>query len=165
MTALSHSLAGLSMRLLLGLGLVAATGPVLAAPGVAASSPYYGRWTVSEDRPVFTARGRLYKTIDVAPCGRDFCGVSVDDRGGCGVTLFRFLSAHANGTYELRGHGKWGDAKKNLEIYSDGDPEPGTDRSFDLYLGDGHDFGGRSESMPKFHASYRRLGNGSCRAS
>lgn len=153
------------MRVLLGLGLVAMTGPVLAAgPGAAASSPYYGRWTVSEDRPVFTARGRLYKTIDVAPCGRDFCGVSVDERGTCGATLFRFLSRHATGTYELRGHGKWGDAQKNLEIYSDGEPDAGADRSFDLYLGDGHDFGGRSESMPKFHASYRRLGGGTCRA-
>ena len=165
MTALSHSLAGLSIRALLGVGLVSSALPTLAAPGAAASSPYYGRWTVSEDRPVFTARGRLYKTIDVVPCGRDFCGVSVDDRGTCGATLFRFLGRHANGTYELRGHGKWGDAKKNLEIYGGDGAETEGDRSFDLYLGDGHDFGGRSESMPKFHASYRRLGNGSCRAS
>jgi hypothetical protein len=98
--------------------------------------------------------------------GKDFCGVSVDDAGKCGATLFRFYGFRAtNGEGELRGHGKWGDAKKNLEIYSDGDPEPGADRSFDLYLGDGHDFGGRSESMPKFHASYRRQGNGTCRAS
>ncbi|MBW8753245.1 MAG: hypothetical protein JF595_03695 [Sphingomonadales bacterium] len=165
MTALSHSFAGLSMRVLLGLGLVASAGGALAAGNRAAvSSPYYGRWTESEDRPIFTARGRLYKTIDVAPCGRDFCGVSVDDRGQCGATLFRFLSRHANGTYELRGHGKWGDAQKNLEIYSDDDTGAAGDRSFDLYVGDGHDFGGRSESMPKFHATYRRLGGGSCRA-
>jgi hypothetical protein len=89
-----------------------------------ASSPYYGRWTVDDESPVFTARGRLYKTIDVAPCGRDFCGVSVDDAGTCGATLFRFFGRRANG----------------------------------------HSFGERSGSMPKFHANYRRLDAARCSA-
>jgi hypothetical protein len=116
---------------------------------------------VEEDRPVFTARGRLDKTIDVASCGRDFCGVSVDDGGKCGAMLFRFLGRHADGADMLRGHGKWGDAQKNIEIYASID---GNDRNFGLSLGDGHDFGERSGSMPKFHASYRRLGNARCSA-
>jgi hypothetical protein len=164
MTALSHSPAGLSMRVLVALCLVALAGPALAGGVAASTSPYYGRWTVSEDRPVFTTRGRLYKTIDVAPCGGDFCGVSVDDRGNCGATLFRFLSRHASDdTWQLRGHGRWGDAQKNLEIYRVDDSDAGGGKSFELYLGDGHDFGGRSESMPKFHAAYRRLGGATCR--
>jgi hypothetical protein len=161
MTASSHSPNRLSMRLLLALGLVALPGlPAAATP----TSPYFGRWTVSEERPIFTARGRLYKTIDVAPCGRDFCGVSVDDRGNCGATLFRFLGSHA-GTDMLSGHGRWGETKKNLEIYRSEDSDTQGGSTFELYLGDGHDFGGRSESMPKFHASYRRLGGANCRTS
>ena len=94
------------MPVLLGVGAIALASPQLvgeasaagasatgaaAVSASAAKSPYYGRWTVEEDNPVFTARGRLYKTIDVAPCGRDFCGVSVDDSGRCGVALFRFM--------------------------------------------------------------------------
>jgi hypothetical protein len=77
MTVLSQSLMRLSIAPL-GAATLALAVPAAAGP---ASSLYYGRWTVSEDKPVFTARGRLYKTIDVARCGRDFCGVSVDDGG------------------------------------------------------------------------------------
>jgi hypothetical protein len=165
MTALSHPPAGLSMRLLLVLGLVALGGAALARGSAAVpTSPYYGRWTVSEDRPVFTARGRLYKTIDLAPCGSDVCGVSVNDQGQCGATLFRFLSRHAGeDAWRLRGHGRWGDDQKNLEIYRLDDSDARGGRSFELYLGDGHDFGGRAASMPKFHAAYRRQGGASCR--
>jgi uncharacterized protein (DUF2147 family) len=50
------------------------------AAGPAASSPYYGRWSVNEDKPRFSTRGLAYKTIDIAPCGNDFCGVSVNAR-------------------------------------------------------------------------------------
>ncbi len=160
MPTFSHSLVRLSM-----LGLAALGAATLVAPahaGGAAPSPYYGRWTVAEDRPVFTARGRLYKTIDVAPCGSDFCGVSVDDKGKCGAVLFRFLGRHANGVDMLRGHGKWGDEQKNVEIYAyDGD---GADHTFELYLGNGRDFGGRSGNMPKFHSVYRRLSAARCSA-
>jgi hypothetical protein len=152
---------------MLCLAMAASAGPVqagaapAAAPG-AAASPYFGRWTVAEDRPVFTARGRLYKTIDVAPCGKDFCGVNVADNGKCGTVLFRFLSKHAGGTDTLRGHGKWGAEKKNLVIYTYGESDTPEGSGFELYLGDGHDFGGRSDNMPKFHANYRRLGKASC---
>jgi hypothetical protein len=163
MTALSQSLLRLSIQGPLCLALIALTGPALAG-GAAASSPYYGRWTVSENRPVFTVRGRLYKTIDVARCGGDFCGVSVGDKGACGTVLFRFLGGHATGTVELHGHGKWGDAQKNIVIYNLADGDSPKDSSLELYLGDGHDFGERSDNMPKFHATYRRLGSAVCTA-
>lgn len=163
MAALSQSLLRLSIQGPLCLALLALTGPALAG-GEAASSPYYGRWTVSEDRPVFTVRGRLYKTIDVARCGDDFCGVSVGDKGACGTVLFRFLSEHATGTVELHGHGKWGDAQENLVIYSSADTKSARVSSLELYVGKGHNFIGRSGSMPKFHAAYRRLGSASCTA-
>ena len=122
MTALSQSLLRLSIQGPLCLVLLALTGPALAG-GAAASSPYYGRWTVSENRPVFTARGRLYKTIDVARCGADFCGVSVGDKGACGTVLFRFLGGHATGTVELHGHGKSADGQKNIMIYNSAEAE------------------------------------------
>ena len=140
---------------------VAGSQPAAAAGG---SSPYFGRWAVSEDRPVFTARGRLYKTIDFAPCGRDFCGVSVDDRGRCGTTLFRFLMSHADGTETLHGHGRWGTETKNVQIDTYGESEDPTGRTIDLYLGDGHDFGERSDNMPKFHGEYRKAGRAQCMA-
>lgn len=150
--------------LALSVGAIASTAPATAggAPGAASTSPYYGRWTVSEDRPVFTQRGRLYKTIDIAACGANFCGVSVDDSGKCGAVLFRFLGKNANGTAELRGHGKWGAEQKNLVIYAGGMDDDPANRSFVLYLGDGRDFGGRSGNMPKFHADYRRSGSAKC---
>ncbi|MDB5679555.1 hypothetical protein [Sphingomonas bacterium] len=159
MTVLSQSLMRLSI-VPLGVAMLALAGPATAGP---ASSLYYGRWTVSEDKPVFTPRGRLYKTIDVAPCGRDFCGVSVDDSGKCGPLLFRFLGKHA-ATEDLHGHGKWGDEQKNIVIMSYGSTDTGENAGFELYLGDGASVGSRSGSMPKFHAGYRRLGNARCAA-
>lgn len=156
---LSQSIGRLSMTALgTALGMVASISPAPAAAGGAGSSPYYGRWTVSEDNPVFTARGRPYKTIDIATCGKDFCGVSVDDGGRCGPVLFRFLGRHAT-TADLRGHGRWGAEQKNVVIMSYGD---GGDAGFELYLGDGYNLGSRSGSMPKFHADYKRLGQARC---
>ena len=158
MTALSQSLLRLSMLVPFGLATAVLTAPASAGEAPGASSRYYGRWAVSEDRPVFTARGRLYKTIDVAPCGRDFCGVSVADNGKCGAVLFRFLARNAKED-ELQGHGRWGDQQKNIIIYADME-DPGN--GMELYLGDGHDFGERSGNMPKFRASYRRTGGARC---
>ncbi len=161
MSRLSHLAAVLSIA---PLALAAMPAPAAPAP---ASSLYYGRWTVAEDRPVFTARGREYRTFDVAPCGNDFCGVSVADNGRCGPVLFRFLGHRAkdgNDDY-LRGHGKWGAAKKNVVIYSYDDTEvTPVKRSLELYLGDGYDFGERSDNMPKFHANYARSGKALCKA-
>jgi hypothetical protein len=159
MPSLLHRTAIMSIGLIVGLSAVASAAP-------AARSPYYGRWTVNEDRPVYTAKGRAYKTIDIAPCGNDFCGVSVADNGTCGATLFRFLASHADGETMLQGKGKWGTERKNVQIefyQLEASDWPGG-RELDLYLGDGHDFGGRSESMPRFHGEYKRLGEARCKA-
>jgi hypothetical protein len=124
-------------------------------------SAYYGRWTVSGAKEVFSTRGKLYKTIDIAPCGRDFCGVSVAANGTCGTTLFRFLARRTNDEM-LRGHGVWGNARKNITLeYYVNEDEPGG-RVLDLNLGDGHDFGERSDNIPKFTANYRPVSAAQC---
>lgn len=157
MSALFHRLGALSIGLA---AIVAVTAPVQAATP---SSPFWGRWKVADGNAQFSSRGREYKTIDIAPCGKDFCGVSVDAKGKCGPTLFRFLMKRAKGDSELRGHGKWGSARKNVLIWlydiTDGDRE-----GMQLYLGDGYDFGERSENMPKFEASYHKTGVARCTA-
>jgi hypothetical protein len=141
------------MSILISCGALCLVGQANAA---ASTSPYYGRWTVDEERPVFSARGIMYKTIDVAPCGKDFCGVSVDAKGKCSATLFRFFGHRANdGEDRLQGHGKWGNAKKKIVIYGGGE-------GFELYLGDSYDLGDRSGNMPKFQGSYRKLGSAKC---
>lgn len=156
MSPLFHRLTGLSIAL-------AAMIPASSYAAAPASSLWYGRWTVSEDRPVFTARGQAYKTVDIAPCGNDFCGISVSDAGRCGATLFRFLGHRASSLDALRGHGRWGQERKNVMIFS-GNMENAApaDRTLELYLGEGYDFGGRSENMPKFHGDYRRTGAARC---
>lgn len=127
----------------------------------AADSQFFGRWTVSDQKPVYTARGKQWKTFDVAPCGADFCGVAVDDKQNCGDTLFRFLTIHANAD-ELTGHGRWGSDKKKL-IIDYVKPTDGTPNT--LYLGLGAndmDFSGREGSMPTFDANYKRVGDAVC---
>ena len=150
---------------MLRLSIIPLAAATLATAAPAAAGPpaslYDGRWTVSEDKPVFTARGRMYKTIDIAPCGRDFCGVSVDDGGKCGPMLVRFLGKNA-AAESLRGHGKWGGEQKNVVIFSYGAGDGGDNQGFELYLGDGYNLGRRSANMPKFHAEYRRLGAAKC---
>ena len=128
----------------------------------AADSHYFGRWTVSDDKPAYSAKGKFYKTFDVAPCGADFCGISVDDKQSCGDTLFRFFTVHANND-EIVGHGRWGAEKKKLIIdYTK--PQTGPTG---LYLGlgaDDMDFTGREGSIPTFDANYKRVGDAQCRA-
>jgi hypothetical protein len=171
MTALSHRIARLSTLLICGATAFAgaahlqAGAPAASSTSVSAgASPYFARWTVSEERPVFTARGRMYKTIDIARCGRDFCGVSVNDSGLCGPTLFRFLMSHAGGEDSLRGHGKWGEARMNVMLDNYEDDEAPGGRRVEIYLGKGYDFGERSDNMPKFHAAYRKAGAARCTA-
>lgn len=159
MTALFHRAA------LMSIGLAALS---IAVPATAAApgSPFWGRWKVTSngDAPVFSSRGREYKTVDIAPCGKDFCGVSVKDNGQCGPVLFRFLMKRANGESELRGHGKWGTGRKNVLIWLfDADNDDGHQR-MQLYLGEGYDFGERSANMPKFDAAYRHSGAAKCKA-
>ena len=158
MTRLFHSVAAVSIALVAAATLVAATGPVERSLRRPAASPYFGHWTVTDPAERFTARGRIYKTIDIAACGRDFCGVSVADNGACGVTLFRFLGRNAN-SEGLNGHGVWGRERKNirLETWTTDDG-----REMELYLGDGHSLGSRSDSMPRFHAVYNQSGRARC---
>jgi hypothetical protein len=171
MTRLSHSNVRLSMSLLgaaafagVALGYAGSgVGGARAAAPSGNASPYYGRWQVDDSAARFTARGRLYKTIDIAPCGNDFCGVSVDESGGCGATLFRFLSIHSDGSSRLLGHGAWGSARKNVTIdYYEGDTP--SEHKLELNLGDGHDFGERGGNMPMFNATYASRGAAQCRA-
>jgi hypothetical protein len=121
---------------------------------------YFGRWTVKDEKPVFSKNGLLYKTVDVAPCGADFCGVSVAENGACGPTMFRFLSTSATKT-ELNGHGKWGDIKKNVVI------EYWTESETPVILiglGD-KDYSpeSRESSMPTYEAQYKREGDALCK--
>jgi hypothetical protein len=144
---------------LAAVGLVA----VLAAPAARASDvTYFGRWTVSDEKPDYSTKGLLYKTIDIAPCGNDFCGVSVDDKNGCGPTLFRFFTAHAKDD-ELIGHGKWGSLKKKVQInYA---TPTGEKPYFSLGLGDDNmDVTGREGSIPTFEANYAYVGPTQCSA-
>ena len=152
MVKLSHCAASLSIFALL------ASGAVSAATG----SAYVGRWTVSDDKPVFSARGMLYKTIDVAPCGKDYCGVSVGKNGACGPVMFRFLATSIKSGNSLSGHGRWGDARKNIEIYQYAEKQARGGKVMGVNLGDGHDFGERSGNMPKFSAEYRPVGAAHC---
>lgn len=131
------------------------------AAAQAADSHYYGRWTVSDDKPAYSAKGKIYKTFDVAPCGKDFCGVSVSDGQNCGEMLFRFLTVHAD-LGEVIGHGRWGTDKKKLIIdYNKPDTGPES-----LYIGlgaDDMDPSAREGSMPTFDANYKRVGEAQCR--
>ena len=139
-----------------------ALGPIT-APAVAASpKTYAGRWTVAEKKPVFSAKGRFYKTVDVARCGGDVCGVSVGDDGRCGPVLFRFRSATMARNDPAHGHGRWGTVKKNivLDAWVDADLPGG--RRMVINLGDGYDFGERSGNMPKYAADYRPTGKAAC---
>jgi hypothetical protein len=164
MSILSHFQTRLSIGLLLGSLSIAGPWQVAVAEAPQSFSPYYGRWTVDEDKPNFSKRGLDYKMIDIAPCGKNFCGVSINASGTCGPVLFRFLSKRAQ-QQRIQGHGKWGDAKKNVVIFSYDNPETKVPEGFELYLGDGYDFGNRSSSMPKFHANYRLLSAAKCRVS
>jgi hypothetical protein len=64
----------------------------------------------------------------------------------------------------LHGHGRWGAAKKNVQMSNWEDSDHPGARLFELYLGDGYDFGERSDNMPKFHANYRHVGEVRCTA-
>jgi hypothetical protein len=128
----------------------------------AAQSVYAGRWSVSDDKSVFSSRGIYYKTIDIAPCGKDFCGVSVGKNGACGPVLFRFLAKSVNSENGLNGHGRWGNQLKNVEIYAYRANDVAGGRFMNLNLGDGHDFGERSGNMPKYSAGYSPAGAAHC---
>ena len=125
----------------------------------AATEQYYGRWTVSDEEPAYSSKGIRYKTIDVAPCGEDFCGISVGEDNSCGEVLFRFLTTHPADEL-LVGHGRWGNAKKKLEMYYGDDSE--APYMFVALGSDDMDLSGREGSIPTFQASYERQGEVAC---
>ena len=126
------------------------------------TSPYFGRWINSEEKPRYSSKGILYKTIDIAPCGKDFCGVSVSDTGKCGTVLFRFLTIHATAS-DLTGHGKWGNSKLKVLIQQMADDK----NNVNLLIGLGDktfDFAGREGSMPTYRGDYKRVNAATCTA-
>lgn len=126
----------------------------------ATTDQYYGRWTVSDKKPAYSSKGILYKTIDFSPCGQDLCGVSVADDNSCGKVLFRFLPTDT-ADEELVGHGRWGKAKKKLEL---GLVTTENETPY-LYLAlgsDDMDLSGREGSIPTFQADYKRQGEVAC---
>jgi hypothetical protein len=82
--------------------------------------------------------------------------------GACGLRHLHF-PCHPSGR-EIRPEGwqgKWGAGIKKISICNnDKDDEKGT--GFYITVGDGYDLGEREGNMPKFDASYRRVGNASC---
>lgn len=156
MKALFHSVAALSIGLFAGV-------PALAT----APSPYYGRWTINMNPQVFTAKGRMYRTIDIAACGKELCAISVAANGTCGPVLFRFTARRDRDNNDTSyGRTKWGAQTKNFQISTwMNDPKDWpAGREIDLYVGDGHDFGDRSDNMPKFHGEYKRISTARCSA-
>jgi hypothetical protein len=139
-----------------------ASGGIVMSAAAASPSTYGGRWTVSDPNPVFSAKGRFYKTVDVARCGNDVCGVSVADNGACGPTLFRFRTATLARNDPAKGHGRWGTVKKNIVVDTWADADLPGGRRMLLSLGDGYDFGERSGNMPKYSADYRPTGKAAC---
>jgi len=126
------------------------------------TSPLFGRWINSEDKPHYSSKGKLYKTVDIAPCGKDFCGVSVSDSGACGPTLFRFLTIHANNDF-LEGHGKWGSSTLKVQLARSTDAQNNT--TLLIGLGDKtFDFEGREGSMPIYRGDYKNAGAAKCTA-
>jgi hypothetical protein len=146
---------------LLGLGLALAALPH-AAQAKEMQSLYFGRWAVDDPTDKFSSKGKLYRVIDIAPCGADFCGISVGEASACGATLFRFLASHANAEL-LTGHGKWGGEKKRIQIIS----STGDDKVTVISIGLGgkeYDITARDGSMPTFEANYHKVSEASCTA-
>jgi hypothetical protein len=126
------------------------------------TSPYFGHWINSEDKPHYSSKGIAYKSIDIAPCGKDFCGVSVSDKGECGAILFRFLTIHAQNDF-LEGHGKWGSEKIKIQLARTTDDK--NQPSLLIGLGDKtFDFEGREGSLPLYKANYKNVGEAKCHA-
>lgn len=153
---------GLSASLVAVAALSIVAGADSAQANPSSGSVYYGRWTVDDSEARFSTRGREYKTIDIAPCGKDFCGVSVNDAGRCGPVLFRLLSKSRN-LDEIRAHGKWGTAKKKVAL-SNYENATTNKRAVYLTLGDGYEFDERSGNMPTYESSYARTGAARCTA-
>lgn len=119
---------------------------------------HFGRWTVDDPTDKFSTNGKMYRIVDIAPCGKDFCGVSVEGQS-CGPTLFRFFSTHGKDD-TLEGHGKWGAEQLKLFVYAGGDKP-----TMNISMGGAKfDPESRSGSIPTFTADYHRIGDAMCKA-
>lgn len=159
--SMRHGAVAAGLAAMLGLGIASfAQDDAEAGP-----SPYPGRWTVAStegpDEAPVSERSLVYKTFDMAPCGKDLCAISVDAAGTCGATLFKISAKKAANYDYLEGRALWGKKKKNLVIYMARGDTP-DQNSFDLYIGDGHDFGERSDNIPKYYAYYTSAGAARC---
>jgi hypothetical protein len=127
-----------------------------------AADQYYGRWTIGDEKPAYSSKGILYRTIDIAPCGDDFCGVSVAKDKSCGEVLFRFLATRPADEM-LVGQGIWGKAQKKLQL-SYATLENDTPHMYLALGSDDMDLSGREGSIPAFQADYERHGDVTCTA-
>jgi len=136
-------------------------GAPTASSALAASQTYplYGQWQSTDPETDFSARGKPYRTIDIAPCGSDaFCGVSVGTAGACGATLFRFYTKHLqDGDSRIQGHAAWGNRKEEAQTWFDSE-------NFAIVLGHNADVTGRSGSVPIFSTQYHKIGEAKCTA-
>jgi hypothetical protein len=145
----------------LSMGLAMAVGANVAS---AQGSHFFGRWTITNSEigvaTIMSSKGESYRTIDIALCGSEFCGVSVGADRACGKTLFRFLGSSQVKEF-ITGHGRWGEKKLKIQL---GHAKPADEPEY-LYVGlgeDSFDFESREGSMPKFSANYKREGEATC---
>jgi hypothetical protein len=129
-----------------------------AARAESPTSDMFGRWVADDLNDKFSANGKLYRKIDIAPCGHEVCGVSADG-GACGVTLFR--APRVREDTNLDGRGKWGAGEKLFVITGYG---AGADLTLTFELGDKEARLGTRGSMPTFVVNYKRIGKALCTA-
>jgi hypothetical protein len=147
--------------LLVTFGLALSLGANMA---LAAQNPLFGRWTLKDDKTALSAKGNLYKTIDIVSCSKDFCGVSVDDKNLCGQTLFHVPIIDVKNGLLLEGLGKWGTLEKKIEIQIFIHQ---TYNKPDILLALGEDdmsLARRVSSIPIFVADYKKTGQATCTA-
>ncbi len=164
MIVLSHFITRLSTCMVFALTAMISTTSLNAKDKPNTVHDYYGRWTIDEKSVASSVREKLYQTIDVAPCGSDFCGISVDTTGTCGVTLFRIRYTPPNDGFKgdkLNGSGVWGDKMKYIEVSVYNLPKPKKGRAFWIALGGKHNIASRVD-MPTFIGEYSLIGEAKC---
>jgi hypothetical protein len=122
------------------------------------------RYSAYNGYSAFSSYGRPYRTIDLAPCGRDLCGAGVDRTGKCSAVLFRIPVQSRNknplggtGAWPARGSGLWGNQRKTIALQM----SIGS-RELVINLGDEYSFAERSGSGPKLVAAYSPAGAARC---
>ncbi len=159
----------LSMALLTGLGALAMTGMLSGAAANEEAKDYtkefLGRWTVDDVTRKFTERGNIYDTLDVVPCGKDVCGVSISKNGKCDGQLFR-ITPDASPDYPgLQGKGKWGNGEDVLSIFQTSAADgKANGRAMTISIGQRGNPMSRVASMPLFRARYTAAGEAKCSA-